>query len=288
MSRLFILGNAGLDIGLDLPGLPQPGETMLGRAGGRAPGGKGLNQAVVAARAGLVPVLFRAPLGYDPEGQHVARSLAAEPFAKLELPLLDAPTDLSVLLVLPGGENAIVSAGDCAHALLPGDAATFAARCEPDDWLLLQGNLLPPVTAAAITTARAREARVAFNAAPVAAGMPALLPLCHLVVANAAEAAQLGTIHTAQGGIAIVTLGAAGCRVTIDGRATHHDAETVVARDTTGAGDTFCGILAAALAAGYPLDPAIAAAQRAAALTVTRLGAFPSLPTAAELRRLLA
>ena len=285
MSRLFVLGNAGLDIGLDLPGLPEPGETLVGRAAGRALGGKGLNQAVVAARAGLVPVLFRAPLGDDPEGQHVARALAAEPFATLELPVLAAPTDLSILMVLPGGENAIVSAGDCAYALPPEDAAAFAARCEAGDWLLLQGNLLPPVTAAAITAARARGARVMLNTAPVTAGMAALLPLCHLVVANVAEAAQLG--GTAEG-ITIITLGAAGCRVIDDGGVTQHPAEAVTARDTTGAGDTFCGVLAAALTAGRPLDPAIAAAQRAAALTVTRPGAFPSLPTAAELRLLLA
>ena len=95
MSRLFVLGNAGLDIGLDLPGLPQPGETLVGRAAGRAPGGKGLNQAVVAARTGLLPVHFHAPIGDDPEGEHVARALALEPFARLELPVLAAPTDRS-------------------------------------------------------------------------------------------------------------------------------------------------------------------------------------------------
>lgn len=291
MSRLFVLGNAGLDIGLDLPGLPQPGETLVGRAGGRAPGGKGLNQAVVAARTGLVPVLFRAPIGDDPEGEHVARALAREPFASLELPVLAAPTDLSVLMVLPGGENAIVSAGDCAYALTADDAAKFGARCGPDDWLLLQGNLLPAVTAAAIGAAKARDARVILNTAPVSVGMASLLPLCDLVVANVAEAEHLargGAIHAAEGGIVIVTLGAKGCRVTRKDGVTHFPAPTVVARDTTGAGDTFCGVLAAALVAGRAMEPAIAAAQEAAALTVTRPGAFPSLPTADELQHLLA
>lgn len=291
MSRLFVLGNAGLDIGLDLPGLPQPGETLVGRAAGRAPGGKGLNQAVVAARTGLVPVLFRAPVGADPEGEHVARALARELFASLELPVLAAPTDLSVLMVLPGGENAIVSAGDCAYALTTDDATEFAARCDAGDWLLLQGNLLPAVTAAAIGAARVRGARIMLNTAPVSAGMGSLLPLCDLVVANAAEAehlAQGGAIHPAKGGIVIVTLGAEGCRVTGKDGVTRFAAPTVVAQDTTGAGDTFCGVLAAALVAGRAIESAIAAAQAAAALTVTRPGAFASLPTADELQRLVA
>lgn len=291
MSRLFVLGNAGLDIGLDLPGLPQPGETLVGRAGGRAPGGKGLNQAVVAARSGLVPVLFRAPVGADPEGEHVARALTREPFASLELPVLTAPTDLSVLMVLPGGENAIVSAGDCAYALTAADAVEFAGRGGAGDWLLLQGNLLPAVTAAAIGAAKVRGARVMLNTAPVSAGMASLLPLCDLVVANAAEAKHLardGAFHPVEGGIVIVTLGAEGCRVTRGDGVTQFPAPIVAARDTTGAGDTFCGVLAATLVAARAIEPAIAAAQAAAALTVTRPGAFVSLPTADELQRLLA
>ena len=291
MSRLFVLGNAGLDIGLDLPGLPQPGETLVGRAGGRAPGGKGLNQAVVAARTGLVPVWFHAPIGDDPEGEHVARTLALEPFARLELPILAAPTDLSVLLVLPGGENAIVSAGDCAYALGADDATSFAAGCAPGDWLLLQGNLLPAVTAAAIGAAKLCGAQVMLNTAPVSAGMASLLPLCDLVVANAAEAEDLArgnALRPAEEGTVIVTLGAEGCRAIHNDGVTQFPAPSVVARDTTGAGDTFCGVLAAALVAGRAIEPAIAAAQGAAALTVTRPGAFPSLPTVDELRRLLA
>ena len=288
MSRLFVLGNAGLDIGLDLPGLPRPGETLVGRAGGRAPGGKGLNQAVVAARAGLVPVLFRAPVGADPEGEHVARALALEPFAGLELPVLAAPTDLSILMVLPDGENAIVSAGDCAYALSADDAAAFAAGCDAGDWLLLQGNLLPAVTAAAAAAAGARGGRVMLNTAPVMDGVRPLLSRCDIIVANAAEAECLGAIQPAPGGIVIVTLGSEGCRVERDGAVVRLAAPAVVARDSTGAGDTFCGVLAAALAAGRPIEPAIAAAQAAAALTVTRPGAFPSLPTTAELRRIVA
>ncbi len=294
MSRLLVLGNAGLDIGLRLPRVPKPGETLVGGAGGRAPGGKGLNQATVAARTKLAPVLFRAPIGDDVEGREVARLAAAEPFAGLELPILAAPTDSSILMVLPDGENSICSAGDCAFGLAPEDAAAFAARCEPGDWLLLQGNLLPQVTAAATAAARARGGRVAFNAAPVSDGTAALLPGLDLIIANAGEAhALIGdggvpALHAATGGIAIVTLGAQGCEVADGETVRHHPAPAVDVVDTTGAGDAFCGVLLAAMAAGWPLGCAVGAAQRAAALTVTRPGAFAALPVSIELRALLA
>lgn len=294
MSRLWVLGNAGLDIGLRLPRLAEPGETLVGAACGRAPGGKGLNQAAVAARTGLVPVMFRAPVGDDAEGREVARLAALEPFAALELPVLAAPTDVSILMVLPGGENAIVSAGDCAFALPPGDAAAFASRCAPGDWLLLQGNLLPEVTAAAISAARARGGQVALNTAPVSEGTAALLPGLDLVIANANEAHALAggggaaALGLVSGGIAVVTLGADGCHVAAGASARHHPAPAVDAVDTTGAGDAFCGVLLAALAAGWSLDAAVAVAQRAAASTVTRPGAFDALPGAAELCALLA
>ena len=296
MSRLLVLGNAGLDIGLDLPALPRPGETLLGRSGPRAPGGKGLNQAVVAARAGLVPVLFHAPVGDDEAGRAIARALAPEPFTVLDLSILPVPTDLSILMVLSDGENAIVTAGDCAHALTPADAAAFAGGCDAGDWLLLQGNLRDTVTAAAIHAARARGGCVLLNTAPVTAGLVALLPLCDVVVANASEARQLVSdgedpvtaLRAASAGIAIVTLGTDGCVVDTGLGPEPHLAPLTDAVDTTGAGDTFCGVLAAALAAGWALVAAIDAAQRAAALTVTRPGVAAALPTATELRHLLA
>ena len=295
MSRLLVLGNAGLDIGIDLPAVPQPGETLLGRAGPRAPGGKGLNQAVVAARAGLVPVLFYAPVGDDEAGRAIAQSLASEPFAELDLSIRPAPTDLSILMVLPGGENAIVTAGDCAHALTPDDAAAFTGRCDAGDWLLLQGNLRDSVTAAAIHAARARGGCILLNTAPVTAGMTALLPLCDVVVANASEARQLvlagedpvAALRAASAGIAIVTLGAEGCVVDTGLGPEPYPAPLIDTVDTTGAGDTFCGVLAAALASGRSLAAAINAAQRAAALTVTRYGVASALPTATELHDLL-
>ena len=116
-GRVVVIGNAGLDLRLAVPRLPLPGETLIGSAGPRAPGGKGLNQAVVAARCGA-EVRFCAPLGNDhAEANEVERHLSSEGFAELILPRLPHATDFSLLMVLPDGENSIVSTSACSLAL---------------------------------------------------------------------------------------------------------------------------------------------------------------------------
>jgi ribokinase len=288
VNTVRVLGNAGLDLRIELPRLPLPGETLLGANSSRAPGGKGLNQAVAAARAGARTYLL-APLGDDAMGAEVAATLASEGLAGLCLPRLPHPTDYSVLMVLPGGENSITGAGPCAAALPPETAARFAAAAGPGDLVLLQGNFTAETTLAALAAATARGAHTLFNPAPLWWPARPLLAHCHIVVANRGEAETLAgspdpTALRALGPrIAIVTLGAEGCLVDDGTGLRHHPATPTTAIDTTGCGDTFCGVLAARLAQGQPLDSAIAAAQHAAALTATRPGAYAALPRAGEL-----
>lgn len=296
MSRLLVLGNAGLDISLPVPRLPGPGETLLGGAATRAPGGKGLNQATVAARTGLLPVAFRAPVGDDAEGQDIARRLREEGFSALDLSPVAGATDLSVLLISPDGENSIVTSGGCAASLSAAAARDFASGARHGEWLLLQGNLSFAATAAAIEAASRKGACVMLNPAPLDAAMAALLPRCDVVVVNVVEARALTgedgssaarTLRARGTGQVVVTLGHGGCLVAEGDASRHLPAPPVRAVDTTGAGDTFCGVLAALLATGRTLDAAAVPAQRAAALTVSRPGAFAALPDAAELRALL-
>lgn len=282
---LFVLGNASIDVTLNVPRLPLAGETLMAAGIRRAPGGKGLNQAVVAARAGAA-VHFCAPLGREPEAARVRSALAAEPFASLQLVDSDLPSDLSTLLVAADGENLIVSTGDCADALTPAIAAVFAAGVRPEDWLLIQGNLTEAATFAAV----AQAGRIIFNTAPIRWVSPRIMAACTVVVANAGEAAMLTALSdpaaaaAALGGeIGIVTAGADGCFVAGRGGVVHHPAHKVVAVDTSGAGDSFCGVLAARLVAGWNLTAAIDHAQRAAALAVSRAGCFTGLPQATEL-----
>ncbi len=289
MSRVWVLGNAAMDFGVAVPRLPVAGETLVGRDPQRAPGGKGLNQAAVAARAGA-RVRFLAPLGRDAEADEVAAALAGEPFEALDLPRLAGPTDRSVLMVLPDGENCIVSSGGCADALDPAVAERFAAGCAADAMLLMQGNLS---FAATLAAARASGGRVMLNTAPLCWDVRALLPLCAVVVANAVEAAAItgsvraAALRDAGAGLAVVTLGAGGCCWADASGERALPAAAARAVDSTGAGDAFCGVLAALLAQGWASEAAIAVAQRAAARTVERRGAFAALPTAAELARLV-
>ncbi len=281
-GRVVVIGNAGLDLALSVPRLPLPGETLIGSGAMRAPGGKGLNQAVVAARCGA-SVRFCAPLGSDkPEADEVARHLAGEGFAQLILPRLPHATDFSLLMVLPGGENSIVSTSACSLALSKADTLPALQDIGAGDVVLVQGNLALDTTAFVLDTAGHQGAMTVFNPAPFWPGAEKLVAECRLVIANRVEAEQLGrSIHDARA--AIVTLGAEGC-VLIEGeRGRSFAAERVTAIDTTGCGDAFCGVLSAALARGLTIEAAIAAAQKAAALTATRAGAFAALPSRAEL-----
>jgi ribokinase len=117
MNRVVVIGNVGLDLRLVVPRLPLAGETLIGAESARAPGGKGLNQAVVVARCGA-RVRFCAPLGNDePQAHEVKDHLPREPFDEVILPRLPHPTDFSLLMVLPGGENSIVSTSACSPAM---------------------------------------------------------------------------------------------------------------------------------------------------------------------------
>lgn len=285
-GRVVVVGNAGLDRRLAVPRLPLAGETLIGSGGETAPGGKGLNQATVAARCGG-PVRFCAPLGADAaEADALERILAAEGLETL-LPRLPHATDFSLLMVLPDGENSIVSTSACSLALDWQHASPALRDIGPGDVLLLQGNLSLDLTERLLRTARTAGAMTLFNPAPFWPGAQRLLPHCSLVIANRLEAQSLGTaLHEAER--TIVTLGAGGCRLLDGGTVRSFPAEPVTAVDTTGCGDTFCGVLAAVLASGQPLEAAIAAAQRAAALTATRPGAFASLPGRSELGVILA
>ena len=242
-GRVLVLGNAGIDLSIPVPRLPQPGETLVGGAMRRAPGGKGLNQAVMAARTGA-EVHFCAPLGGDADGCYVEDRLRAEPFAALRLPRPGPPTDVSLILVAAGGENCIVTSGACADALPAAEAERFAAGCRPGDVLLLQGNLSQAATAAAARTGRLGGARVVLNTAPLRWPVQQVLAECWGVVANAVEArevtgrqgdeaaaglAALGPL------LAVVTLGAGGCVAVPGGRYLAPVSQPV---DSTGAGET--------------------------------------------------
>jgi ribokinase len=296
MSRVFVIGNAAIDLRLPLPRPPRLGETLLGSGAAWAPGGKGLNQAVVAARCGAT-VYFHAPLGHDRHAEDIEQSLRAEGIARLTLPRLPHASDFSFLMVFPDGENSIVSSGACGAAMMFDLVRETLSDLDERDIVLLQGNLSRDTTAAVLAFAKRRGAFTLFNAAPLWWDASALLRLCDLVIANRDEAQTLTGSSVAEGAAAalhalgstnvVITLGADGCLL-----ANHHGtrtwpAEPVDAVDTTGCGDTFCGVVAAGLSLAVTCEDAIALAQKAAALTALRPGAFAALPSRDELQRII-
>lgn len=292
MSRVIVLGNATIDLILDVDRLPAPGETLL--AGGllRCAGGKGLNQAIAAARAGAGTTLI-APVGDDADAAFLRSVVESEGSGLTpQWQVTDRPTDLSTIWVASSGENAIVSSAACARALTPSQAEELLAGLAPRDLLLLQGNLTAATTFAAMRRGRAVGARVVLNTAPIDWDMREALALADVVIANEPEAlaltgaegrAAVSALREAGPAVAVLTLGERGALVDEGQGVTTVPAPKVIAIDAAGAGDVMVGVLVAELAALRPMTEAVALAVAAASLSVTRRGTVPSFPTPSEI-----
>ncbi len=292
----IVIGNLALDEAFLLPALPRPGETVLATETARDLGGKGANQAVLLARAG-VPTRLVARIGRDEAGASLRAMLGCEGMQRAGLIETDAPTDRSIVLLAADGENSIVSTAHCAGAMTVQDVSA-ALNATGADLLLMQGNLSAGVTEAALRIAQGRGMKTVFNPAPADPGFAALWKLADLVVLNRTEARDLtgrdaedAAAHIRAAGAAsvAVTLGADGAVLQTADRMHRAPAAAVTVRDTTGAGDTFTAILAAALfARRLPPETALRCAAQAAAITVSRRGTLKAFPTRAELAAILA
>ena len=280
--RLLVLGNAAIDLSYSVSRLPIPGETLLAGAKQVEIGGKGLNQAVVAARAGA-PTRLVAAVGDDWAGAMIRDRLAAEKLDPSDLHIADAPTDELIVMVTPDGENTIVSTAAAAARLPLARVVTAIDALAAGDLLLLQGNLSREVTEAALSLARQRRVVTMLNPSPIAFDYAGLFQWADIAIVNMVEATALGPIGA---GTVILTEGAHGARLLAAGRESRVPAPAVAAVDTTGAGDVVCGVVAAGLALGLAIEPALNWAMAAAARKVTRHGAFAGLPSAAELHEL--
>jgi ribokinase len=296
MRRLFVVGNAVSDLTFAVERSPREGESVLAEGVQRAPGGKGLNQAVAAHRTGAA-VVFHATIGNDHEGADIHERLEAEHMLGLRLMRCDLATDMSVVTVTRSGENAIVTAAGCTRALKTREVVAQIADIAAGDTLLMQGNLLLDCTRAVIGRARDAGATVIVNAAPWCWPDTSALERCDGVIANEGEICDIAGIDDpeqaacwllAQGPEwVVVTLGGRGALFVHDGQFIRLPAVSVVAVDTSGAGDVFCGVLAALFSQAVPLIHAIECAQRAAAIAVGRRGTFSSIPTVDEMRHVI-
>lgn len=309
MSRdvdVAVCGSLNVDLFARVQSIPALGETVIGRSFARLPGGKGLNQAIAAARLGARTAMIGA-VGADADGDSLRALLQDEGIDTAAVRRCEATaTGLAQVWVTAAGENCIVVHPGANASLTAQDtlshlprAAVYLAQCEI------------PVAAvdAYLQAARARGGVRILNVAPVPTDVAALLTLADVVVLNEIELAAVTTAvaggrsltklpHGEVPAMAmslarrmlvtpaqtiVVTLGAAGAVAVTHAHAFHVPAPQSPVVDTTGAGDCFCGALAAAFAAGHALPDAVHRATAAATLSVGRAGAAPAMPTTAEL-----
>lgn len=286
---IIVFGSVNLDLVARVARLPKPGETLAGEAFSMLPGGKGANQALAARRAGA-DVTLHAAVGRDAFADPALAHLAEAGVVLDGVRRVDAPTGVALIHIDARGENAITVVRGANAAADP--ALVPDASLHPGSVLLMQLEVPTEAVYALAARARARGARVMLNAAPAQPLPGALLDTLDVLIVNEHEAATLSQPLGAPAapddfaiGIwrrfacaTIVTLGGEGAFAVVDGRLYAAPAPQVQVVDSTGAGDAFCGALAAAQDRGASWPRSLAEGVAAGALACQRSGAQPALP----------
>jgi ribokinase len=289
--RVAVLGGVNADTFLRVHTLPQPGETVIGTGLLRALGGKAANQSIAVARSGVAVSLLGA-VGDDPEGAQLAASLAESGVDITGLlTLRDTATGRATILVDSDGQNVIIVTPAANGLLTAAHVEAFGAEIARSTALVVQGEIPTATTTAAVMMAERLGVRSIVNLAPYC-DLGEALRLADPLVVNEIEASQLlaRTVELGSSAVtaqlsrcarsAVVTLGADGALVVDgDGNVIHVPAPVAPeVIDTTGAGDAFVGVLAAAIASGLPLEPAVVRAVAAATSSIGVLGAGQNYP----------
>ncbi len=288
---ILVAGSANLDFVVRTPHIPAPGETVLGGEFRTYPGGKGANQAVACARAGAADTTMLLALGNDAFAVPIEQSLQRAGVRMLIVRAPERATGAAFISVADDAQNAITVAPGANYALGPADLPPL----EGVTHLLLQLEIPLETLLAYAQAAHARGIVVVLNAAPARTLPPELLAALDILVVNETELAMLsGVPQDVERGLArlevpcvVATLGAHGCLARSDRQLLRQAGFPVTAVDTTAAGDTFCGVLVAALSHGRDLPQALRQACAAAALACTQAGAQSSIPSHADVQAFL-
>jgi ribokinase len=299
---VVVVGSSNTDMIIRVAHVPRPGETLLGGEFSTAPGGKGANQAVAAARAGG-RVAFVARLGRDLLGDAALAGFRREGMGLSHVFRDPAqPSGVALIFVGADGENSIGVAGGANQQLSVSDIRRARSLISKARVLLLQLETPLATVQAAARIGREAGVEVILNPAPACALPDALLRdvsmltpneteatlLSGLTVNDPASAAKAAQVLLRRGvGRVIITLGAQGALLATGEGSRLIPGFKVKAVDTTAAGDVFNGALAVCLAEGRALFDAVRFAHAAAALSVTRHGAQPSIPTRAKIESML-
>ncbi|MCL9802971.1 ribokinase [Pseudomonas sp. AKS31] len=298
-ANVVVIGSLNMDLVTRAPRLPVGGETLIGHSFATVSGGKGANQAVAAARLGA-QVAMVGCVGNDDYGVQLREALLAEQIDCLAVSAVDDSSGVALIVVDDNSQNAIVIVAGANGAMTPAVIDRFDAVLQAADVIICQLEIPDATVGHALKRARALGKVVILNPAPASRPLPAdWFAAIDYLIPNESEAAVLSGLpvdsqETAESaasqliamgaGKVIITLGAQGSLFANGQRFEHFPAPKVKAVDTTAAGDTFVGGFAAALANGKSEADAIRFGQIAAALSVTRAGAQPSIPTLSDVQ----
>lgn len=293
---ITVFGSINMDLIATTPRLPKPGETVAGTGFSTAAGGKGANQALAARRAGSA-VRMAGAVGRD---EFAAPALALLEEAGTDLSAVrhvDGPTGIALILVGGDGENMITVVAGANGTVGEPEAAAAVAALQRGDFLMLQLEVPAASVERALVDAKARGVTTILNIAPLTADAARLGRMADIVIANETEFERLAgrddlnatereqtlmRLHKETGQTLIVTLGADGVIAARDSNLYRTMGLAIEPVDTVGAGDTFCGYLAASLDQGIAFEQALRRAAVAGSLACLKPGAQPSIPTAGE------
>jgi len=301
-NRIIVVGSSNTDMIVKTPRLPRPGETVLGGEFAQAAGGKGANQAVAAARAGG-SVSFIGCVGKDLLGDQSIAGLEKDGIdTNLVMRIPDKPSGVALILVDENGENSIAVAPGANQDLSAGHIEKSGDMFRSSSIALIQLEIPLETVETAARIASENDALVILNPAPARMIGDGLLETVDIITPNRTEAEILtgmgisnedslknaSSILRGRGaGTVIITLGAEGAYISgpdYEGVAPGFKTEAV---DTTAAGDTFNGALAVALTLGKTIDEAARFANAAAAISVGKMSAQPSIPRRDEIEELM-
>lgn len=298
-ANVVVIGSLNMDLVTRAPRLPKGGETLIGHSFATVSGGKGANQAVAAARLGA-QVAMVGCVGNDDYGVQLRDALLAEQIDCQAVSTVEDSSGVALIVVDDNSQNAIVIVAGANGAMTPAVIDRFDAVLQAADVVICQLEIPDATVGHALKRARALGKTVILNPAPASRPLPAdWFAAIDYLIPNESEAAALSgmsvdSLETAENaanqlivmgaGKVIITLGAQGSLFANGKGFEHFPAPKVQAVDTTAAGDTFVGGFAAALASGKSEAEAIRYGQIAAALSVTRAGAQPSIPTMSDVQ----
>ena len=299
LSRVFVVGSVNEDIVVQVPALPAPGQTVQGIDIHSMPGGKGANQAVAAARAGA-RVVFVGAVGDDDAGRRSLDALRTEG-VDVSGVLVEpgTPTGTAVVTVAADGENQIAIVAGANGRVGADHVEGVLRRCSlgADDVCLVCFEIPDEAVSAASRAAREAGARLLVNPAPARPLTEETLSSAPLLLPNSSEAETLTgrtgeeaatVLARMSGAPVVVTLGGRGVLIVDGDHVRAVPGRTVEVVDTTGAGDTFAGVLAASMADDHPLEAAVERAVVASAMSVGVVGAREGSPTADRIEAALA